>query len=74
MLEKSHINDVLGSADGTTMLTGDDFGLVNVFKWPAPQCAESRSYAAHSEHVVRLAVNKENNLAFTVGGADKSLI
>ena len=56
------------------MLTGDDFGLVNVFKWPAPQCAESRSYAAHSEHVVRLAVNKENNLAFTVGGADKSLI
>lgn len=56
------------------MLSADNFGLVNVFDWPNPQSAESRSYAAHGEQVVRIALNKDNNLAFTVGGADKALI
>lgn len=36
--DRTHINDCVCSKDGTTMLTGDDFGLVNVFNWPEPNC------------------------------------
>lgn len=32
----THINDVVTSGNGENMLSGDDFGLVNVFNWPSP--------------------------------------
>ena len=54
------------------MLSGDDFGLVNVFNWPNPETKSSRSYAAHSEHVVRVVFGK--NFVFSIGGQDKALI
>jgi WD40 repeat protein len=70
--DKTHINDVNGS--GEIVLTGDDFGLVNVFNFPNPSIATSRSYSAHSEHVVRVALSKDNKSAFSIGGEDKALI
>ena len=66
--DRTHINDCASSKDGTTMLTGDDFGLVNVFNWPEPSCKASRSYAAHSEHVARVAISNDNSRVFSVGG------
>lgn len=68
--DRTHINDV-NSRDGV-LLSGDDFGLVNVFKWPSPALKESRSFAAHSEHVVRVAFGK--NFVFSIGGQDKALV
>ena len=62
--DRTHITDV-NSRDGV-LLSGDDFGLVNVFKWPSPALKESRSFAAHSEHVVRVAFGK--NFVFSIGG------
>ncbi len=70
--DKTHINDVNGSGD--IVLTGDDFGLVNVFNFPNPSIATSRSYSAHSEHVVRVAISKDSKSVFSIGGEDKALI
>lgn len=72
--DRTHVKDVVASRDNTVMLTGDDFGLVNVFNFPEPSIEASRSYSAHSEHVVRVAFSKDYQRVFTIGGADKALI
>lgn len=72
--DQTHVNDVCATGDNKTMLSGDDFGLVNVFNFPHPDCKAARSYSAHSEHVVRVAFSQDNKLVFSVGGADKALI
>lgn len=72
--DRTHINDVVGSANASFVLTADDFGLVNVFNWPEPSIAASRSFAAHSEHVARIALSNDNTRLFSVGGQDKTLI
>jgi WD40 repeat protein len=59
---------VVGSSDGGVLLTGDDFGLVNVFSFPNPEIDHSRSYSAHSEHVTRVAFSKDNQFVFSIGG------
>lgn len=56
------------------LFTGDDFGLVNIFKLPNPNVSESRSFCGHSEHVTRVQVSNDGQRVFTVGGEDKCLI
>lgn len=65
---------MVGSSDGSVLLTGDDFGLVNVFSFPEPSIENSRSYSAHSEFVTRLACSKDNQYVFSIGGQDKALV
>lgn len=63
------------SPDGVLLLTGDDYGLVNVYNYPVEQVhSTSRSYSAHSEHVVRLEFSKDGKRLFSLGGQDKTLI
>jgi len=58
--DNTHINDVTSGPGGNYVVTGDDFGLVNVFNWPHPQISASVSYAGHSEHVARVVVSPDN--------------
>ena len=63
------------SPDGVLLLTGDDYGLVNVFNYPVEHTPSiSRSYSAHSEHVVRIEFSKDGKRLFSLGGQDKTLI
>ena len=74
-VDGTHINCVAVSPDGKHIVTADDFGLVNVFNYPAETHeSKSRSYSAHSEHVVRIAFSKDGQRLFSVGGQDKTLI
>jgi hypothetical protein len=49
----THINGVDFSSDGNLIATGDDYGLVNVFRNPARNGCTPISLRGHSEHVVR---------------------
>lgn len=49
----THINGVDISRDGTLICTGDDYGLVNIFRNPCRQGHIPISLRGHSEHVVR---------------------
>lgn len=73
--DKTHVNDVCLSEDGNTLLSGDDFGLVNLFQYPATEFGKgSRSYAGHSEHVTRVVFSQCGSRIFTAGGQDKAII
>lgn len=50
----SHINGVTWSKDRTLIATGDDWGLVNIFRNPARKGHHPKTLRGHSEHVVRV--------------------
>ena len=71
-----HINGVDMNEDCTLISTGDDFGLVNLFRNPARKGVKPRSYRGHSEHVVRVAFGRGdlNQWLFSVGGYDQTVM
>jgi WD40 repeat protein len=71
----SHINGLDVSSDMKLIATGDDFGLLNVFRYPCLSVKhKARSYGGHSEHVVRAKFTPEADRIFTIGGYDKAVI
>lgn len=54
----THINGIDFSSAGDLIATGDDYGLVNLFRNPARAGAQPLSLRGHSEHVVRVKFNK----------------
>lgn len=70
----THINGVDFSKDGTLIATGDDYGLVNIFRNPARFGHTPVSLRGHSEHVVRVAFNSNDSYIFSVGGYDQTLM
>lgn len=86
----SHINDVNWCKNRSLIFTGDDWGLLNVYRNPVRlggdvkkgkkkksggAATEGKMYRAHSEHVMRVAIEGDNGeRVFTVGGQDQCLI
>jgi WD40 repeat protein len=71
----THINGVSISPDNTLIVSADDFGLINIFNYPVLNNEhKSRSYAGHSEHVLRVVFSKDGNRLYSVGGQDETLI
>lgn len=71
----SHINGVNVSRDLKLLATADDFGLLNVYRYPCVSLKhKARSYCGHSEHVVRAIFTPDASRIFTVGGYDKAII
>lgn len=57
------------------LISADDFGLLNVYNYPVcDNTHEARSYAGHSEHVVRTVSNKDASRLYSVGGNDKTIV
>mgnify|MGYP000072759101 CR=1 FL=1 len=57
----SHINGMDVTLDKTLVATADDFGLVNLYRYPVCNLKhQARSYAGHSEHVVRAIFTPDN--------------
>jgi WD40 repeat protein len=71
----SHINGVSVSEDMKLIATADDFGLLNIYRYPCLSTKhKARSYAGHSEHVVRALFTPDAERIFTIGGYDKTVI
>ena len=70
----THINGVEFSEDGTLIATGDDYGLVNIFRNPCRTGGKPISLRGHSEHVVRVKFHKNDSYLFSVGGYDQTLM
>jgi WD40 repeat protein len=66
----THINHVAFSNDRTLIATGDDYGLVNVFRNPCRKGHQPISLRGHSEHVVRVGFNSDDSRLFSIGGYD----
>ena len=78
MYEKD-INACHRSNDGTTLVTGDDLGLVKLFSFPCPvprDTADFHKYLGHSAHVTNVTFSKNINgpsYVVSIGGEDKSV-
>jgi WD40 repeat protein len=70
----THINGVALSKDGQFIATGDDYGLVNIFRNPCRVGHNPISLRGHSEHVVRAEFHKDDSYLFSVGGYDQTLM
>lgn len=70
----THVNGVAQAPDGNTLLVGNDYGLVQLFRNPARNGAQPRSYRGHSEHVVRVAYSADGSYAYSVGGYDQTMM
>jgi microtubule-associated protein-like 1/2 len=63
------------SSDKKLLATSDDFGLLNVYRYPCMSLKhKAKSYSGHSEHVVRAIFTPEADRIFTIGGFDKAII
>jgi WD40 repeat protein len=72
----SHINGVDMDEAQALIATGDDYGLVNVFRNPCRKGSVPNSYRGHSEHVVRVKFGRGDLGAwlFSIGGYDQTLM
>ncbi len=70
----THINYVDFSNDQTLIATGDDYGLVNLFRNPCRKGHKPVSLRGHSEHVVRVGFSEDDSYLFSIGGYDQTLM
>ncbi|KAK7066468.1 Echinoderm microtubule-associated protein-like 5, partial [Halocaridina rubra] len=56
------------------IVTGDDFGLVKLFRFPCPKRgSKCRSFMGHSEHVTNVRWTNDSEYVISVGGADHAV-
>ncbi|KAL7992619.1 hypothetical protein Chor_016875 [Crotalus horridus] len=63
------------SSDSTVLATGDDFGFVKLFHFPAKgKYSKFKRYVAHSTHVTNVRWTHDDSLLVSIGGGDMSLM
>eukprot|EP01022_Parablepharisma_sp_SALTPOND_P026492 TRINITY_DN641_c0_g1_i1.p1 TRINITY_DN641_c0_g1~~TRINITY_DN641_c0_g1_i1.p1 ORF type:complete len:759 (-),score=97.78 TRINITY_DN641_c0_g1_i1:138-2414(-) len=70
----SHVNGVAMSANEKLIASGDDWGLVNIYRNPCREGSQAKSFRGHSEHVVRVKFGLDDQYIFSVGGQDKTMM
>ncbi len=69
------MNSVDRSRNGQLLATGDDFGLVKLFKYPCVvEKAESHEYAGHSSHVTKVKFSANDRYVVSTGGNDMTVM
>ncbi|XP_078001343.1 77 kDa echinoderm microtubule-associated protein-like isoform X2 [Glandiceps talaboti] len=69
------VNAVCRSYDKTVAVSGDDFGKVNLFKYPCCQPkSHCNSYSGHSSHVTCVRFLKDDSRLISTGGKDMSIM
>lgn len=70
----THINGVDISKSGALVATGDDYGLVNVFRNPCRANHKPVSLRGHSEHVVKVRFVENDSYLISIGGYDQTVM
>ncbi|XP_077868401.1 77 kDa echinoderm microtubule-associated protein-like [Saccoglossus kowalevskii] len=69
------VNTVCRSQERNVCATGDDFGKVNLFKYPCSQPkSHCHSYSGHSSHVTCVRFLKDDSRLLSTGGKDMSIM
>jgi len=73
-VNSAHISDAKEENGYRVVATSDDFGKVNLLRYPAlkPKCP-IKSFDGHSSHVTRVRFNHDATHVFSTGGNDLSL-
>jgi len=62
------------SADQKLLASGDDYGLVCLYRNPLLEGNDSGKYRGHSEHVTHVAFSPDLKYVFSAGGQDQTTI
>lgn len=72
--EGLYVNAVCRSVSKQAMITGDEFGKINLYKFPAITKQQvHKEYLGHSAHITRARFAPDDTVAITVGGNDKCI-
>eukprot|EP00730_Choanoeca_flexa_P018870 TRINITY_DN9199_c0_g1_i3.p2 TRINITY_DN9199_c0_g1~~TRINITY_DN9199_c0_g1_i3.p2 ORF type:complete len:375 (+),score=71.52 TRINITY_DN9199_c0_g1_i3:1862-2986(+) len=73
--EKATVNCAAMAHGGSALATGDDAGLVKLFKCPVPaEHAKHLEYSGHSDHITRLAFTSDDAYLLSVGREDTCVL
>ena len=68
----SDINSVHKAKHSNLLATADDFGKINLFRWPVVvENQGSKSYSGHSAHVTKVKFTFNDQFVVSIGGDDK---
>lgn len=68
------VNSLARSPDHSLLVTGDDFGNVNLYNFPCVVCdAPHHTLTGHSSHVMNVRWLADGKHVISVGGSDKSV-
>ena len=70
----SHINSVCMSSDQKLIASGDDYGLVCLYRNPLLEGNDSGKYRGHSEFVTHVAFSDDCKYLWSTGGQDQTTI
>ncbi|XP_069350552.1 echinoderm microtubule-associated protein-like 6 isoform X1 [Eulemur rufifrons] len=72
--EVTDVNSVDANYNSSVLVSGDDFGLVKLFKFPClKKGAKFRKYVGHSAHVTNVRWSHDFQWVLSIGGADHSV-
>lgn len=72
--DTNDVNAVDANFAGEVMVTGDDFGLVKLFRFPTlKRGAKFRKYVGHSAHVTNVRFTHDRRYVVSVGGGDHAV-
>jgi hypothetical protein len=71
-----HINAVDTNEDQSLIVTGDDFGLVSIYRSPARKGCKPICMRGHSEHCMRVKFGRGGlaDYLFSIGGQDQTIM
>jgi microtubule-associated protein-like 6 len=69
------VNNCDRSPDGKLLVTGDDYGYVNLFRYPVVMQGNARRIkVGHSSHVMNCKFLSDGSYVITAGGNDKCIL
>ncbi|WAR18910.1 EMAL6-like protein [Mya arenaria] len=72
--DTNDVNAVDTNYEGKVAVTGDDFGLVKLFKFPClKKGAKFRKYVGHSAHVTNVRFSQDKQRVISTGGGDHAV-
>lgn len=74
-MDYTDVNSVSRSHNGLLLATGDDFGMVKLFKYPCVvEKAQNNEYSGHSSHVTKVKFSNNDRYLVSTGGNDMTVM